>query len=87
MKIFFLILIALMPTTVFADTKPAQRHVISNIKVKEINSIGKPQEVEKTVLLDLQSGQVWLFVGGKEDNDVKLIPVRVDKIDVKGKGK
>lgn len=87
MKIIFLILITLMPTVVFADAKTAQRHVISNIKVKEINSIGKPQEVEKSVLLDLQSGQVWLFVGGKEDNDVRLIPIRIDKLDAKGKGK
>lgn len=87
MKVIFLILMALMPTTVFAEAKSAQRHVISNIKVKEINSIGKPQEVEKSVLLDLQSGQVWLFVGGKEDNDVRLIPIRVEKSDTKGKGK
>lgn len=85
-RIVFLCLI-LLPTIVFAEDKTAKKFIIYNIKVKETNSIGKPQEADKSVLLDSQSGNVWLFIGGKDDNNVRLIPIVIENKNSIGKGK
>lgn len=88
-KVLVMIACALHMLVSFASAELTKKsnYVMNSIKVKEKNAIGRHEQVEKTVLVNSDTGQVWLFVGKPDDRNVTLVPVNMEGFKYKAETK